>query len=656
CDLEETLNHVQQLLVPKGQLVLLEGTQPQRWLDLIFGLTEGWWRFTDTVLRSNYPLISLGKWESVLQKCGFAEVAGFDTQPQGVIVAQNNIEKLFDKEIDSSQWLIFADNHGFGEELARQLGSDCILVSWGSDYQQLDEFRYQVNPIRKNDFERLWESVTQKVVIQQVVHLWSLDIPTVSQITDEQIELSSQLGCASVLHLVQSINSNQSLWLVTQGVVNLDDKSQGVIQSPLWGLGKVISLEHPGVGGFCIDLDSTIPISEQSSGLISEILSNSNEEQVAFRQNQRFVPRLVRFEGKGLLEENLLSIPENQPFELGISKRGTLENLELQPITRHKPQKNEVEIQVQTTGLNFIDVLDALNLLPFERNWFGVECAGEIVAVGDEVKDFQPGDKVIALAPGSFSQFVTTDARMVILKPDNLNFEEAATIPANFLTAYYALNKIAKISTAQRILIHAAAGGTGMAAVKIAQQAGAEVFATASPWKWENLEAMGIKRENIFNSRTLDFAEETIGITQGKGVDIVLNSLSGDFIDKSFAVLKDDGCFLEIGKRDVWSSERVKQVKPNSQYSLIDLMSLAQQQPDLIQLMLSELMLLFENEQLKPLPHQVFPIQNVISAFRYMQQAKHIGKVVVSTSPQKTSPPTPLLIKERGENGTYLIT
>ncbi len=444
--------------------------------------------------------------------------------------------------------------------------------------------------------------------------------------------------------------------------------------------------------------------------MISEILSKSKEEQVAFRQNQRFVPRLVRSPQPPFLRgANQLSFSNeasqsssdrasqlafsngaSQPplrrgargdLQLGISKRGTLENLELQPLSRRKPQENEVEIQVQATGLNFIDVLDALGLLPFERNWFGVECAGEVVGVGDEVKDFKPGDRIIALAPGSFSQFVTTDARMVILKPENLSFEEAATIPANFLTAYYALNKIAKISIGKRVLIHSAAGGTGMAAVKIAQQAGAEVFATASLPKWEKLEAMGIKRENIFNSRTLDFAEETIAITQGKGVDIVLNSLSGDFIDKSFSVLKADGCFLEIGKRDVWSLEQVKQVKPNAQYSLIDLMSVAQHQPDLIQSMLQDLMQLFGNEQLQPLPRQVFSIQNVISAFRHMQQAKHIGKVVVSTSPptpllikesgdENATVPTPLLDKERGdeaqlyrgevinfeENATYLIT
>ncbi|MEM7716725.1 MAG: zinc-binding dehydrogenase, partial [Cyanobacteria bacterium P01_A01_bin.68] len=662
CDLEKTLNHVQQLLAPQGQLVLLEGTQPQRWLDLIFGLTDGWWRFTDTDLRHNYPLISFEGWRSLLLKCEFDRVAGFDTQPQGVIVAQKtenrtpqppslegkgekNSNPLF---LQERGFLIFADSHGLGEELARQLGSNCVLVFPGINYQQLDEYCYQVNPLRKDDFEQLLKSVTGNAAIEQVVHLWSLDIPAIYEMTDEQVQLSSQLACGSALHLVQSMGK-QSLWLVTQGVVNVgDDKPGGVIQSPLWGLGKVISLEHPDKGGFCIDLDPTVAIREQASGLIAEILSGSKEEQVAFRQNQRYVPRLVRFSGKELLAGNLLQIPENQPFTLKISKRGTLENLQLQPITRCKPQGNEVEIQVQATGLNFIDVLDALDLLPFERNWFGVECAGEVVTVGDEVKDFQPGDAVIALAPGSFSQFVTTDARMIVLKSQNLSFEEAATIPANFLTAYYALNKIAKISSGKRVLIHAAAGGTGMAAVKIAQLAGAEVFATASSPKWEKLEAMGIKQENIFNSRTLDFADEIMTVTQGEGVDIVLNSLSGDFIDKSFAVLKADGCFLEIGKRDIWSLEQVKQVKSNAQYALIDLMSLAQQQPDLIQLMLQELMQLFENDRLKPLPRQVFSIQDVISAFRYMQQAKHVGKVVISQT-LKTSPPAPLLIKERGD-------
>ena len=668
-DLEQTLTHVQQLLSPKGQLVLLESTQPQRWLDLIFGLTEGWWRFTDRDLRPSYPLISVEKWRNVLQhKCGFEEVTALDLQPQAVILAQKSDRLLANKELNHSQWLVLADNQGLAEELAQQLeieGTNCILVFPGEDYQKLGEKHYQIDPLNKDNFEQLLESVTQNAPIEKVVHLWSLDTPAVSEISNEQVQLSSQLNCGSALYLVQSTHIKQSLWLVTQGAINVTptkneatNKTGSVIQSPLWGLGKVITLEHRDKGGFCIDLDPNIPVREQASALIAEILSDSKEEQVTFRDRQRYVPRLVKSLKRGANKENLLEIPDNQPFQLNISTRGTLENLQLQPMTRHEPQGNEVEIQVRATGLNFIDVLDALGLLPFERNWFGVECAGEVVAVGDEVKDFQIGDEVIALAQSSFSQFVTTDAKVIVLKPENLSFEEAATIPANFLTAYYALNKIAKVSPGQRVLIHAAAGGTGMAALQIAQQAGAEVFATASPPKWDKLEAMGIKRKHIFNSRTLDFADEIMTVTQGEGVDIVLNSLSGDFIEKSFSVLKANGCFLEIGKRDVWSPEEVQQLKPNFEYALIDLMSLAQQQPDLIQSMLRELMELFQTEELQPLPSQIFPVQESISAFRYMQQAKHIGKIVITSSASfsPSSSSTPSSPPAFQANATYLIT
>ncbi|MEL7038651.1 MAG: type I polyketide synthase, partial [Cyanobacteria bacterium J06592_8] len=331
---------------------------------------------------------------------------------------------------------------------------------------------------------------------------------------------------------------------------------------------------------------------------------------------------------------------------LGISKRGTPENLQLQPINRRHLQPGEVEIKVKVTGLNFIDVLDTLGVLPFERNWFGVECVGEIVAVGEGVKKLKIGDAIIALAPGSLSEYVTVNAQLVALKPEHLSFEEAATIPANFITAYYALHHLAKISKGDKILIHAAAGGTGMAAVKIAQATGAEVFATASPSKWEFLKSLGIKY--IMNSRTLKFADEIMQQTNNQGVDIVFNSLSGEYIPKSLSVLKENGHFLEIGKREVWSQTQIANVKPNISYSLIDLMSTAQNNPSLIQSLLSEILQKFESKALQPLPRKVFNIQNAPAAFRYMQQAKHIGKIVITNST-----PEP---RKNFTEGTYLIT
>ncbi|MGD1921528.1 MAG: MDR/SDR family oxidoreductase, partial [Pleurocapsa sp.] len=203
-----------------------------------------------------------------------------------------------------------------------------------------------------------------------------------------------------------------------------------------------------------------------------------------------------------------------------------------------------------------------------------------------------------------------------------------------------------------KILIHSAAGGTGMAAVQIAQLAGMEIFATASPSKWEFLRALGIK--HVMNSRNLDFADEIMQLTGGEGVDIVFNSLSGEYIDRSLSILKDSGHFLEIGKRNIWNRAEVAKVKPDVSYSPIDLFSTAQQQPAVIQSLLTKLIDRFTTEELKPLPYKTFPIEKAISAFQYMQQAKHIGKVVVThnnpvgtfhgTSPQQIQ-----------NNKTYLI-
>ena len=442
----------------------------------------------------------------------------------------------------------------------------------------------------------------------------------------------------------------------------------GLAQASLWGLEKVINLEYPQLNCRCIDLDPEISSEKQIQTLIREIELEDQEPQIAIRNNKRQVARLVRYPK---IEPDTLEIPENQPFKLDISQKGTLSNLQLVPESRHAPKRGEVEIKIEATGLNFIDVLDGLGLLPFERKWFGVECVGEVVSVGEEVKNLKKGDRILALAPGSFSQYVTVTAELVIHCPKNLTVEEAATIPANFLTAYYALHHIAKLKKGDRILIHSAAGGTGMAALQIAQQTGAEVFATASPSKWAFLQSLGVK--HIMNSRTLDFAEEILTITQGKGVDVVFNSLSGDFIAKNFSVLSDKGRFLEIGKREIWTTEQVQQVKPHVSYFPIDLLTIAQQQPQLIQSMLTELKQQFEQGHLKPLPRKVFPIQQTIQAFRYMQKGKHIGKIVVSLreqviSPCPRSPQPPLLRGAKGdheksksllkfrEDGTYLIT
>jgi acyl transferase domain-containing protein/acyl carrier protein len=618
-DLRQSLCHARQLLAPGGLLVLLEGTQPQCWLDVIFGLTEGWWRFADRDLRPTYPLIGAEQWQYLLPTCGFADPIAISPVLEPAMVAP---QSLFVARADqvNCDWLIFSDRQGLGQQLANRLLGCVTMVLIGETYHQ-DGTHLTVNPHCRADFERLAAAIPQP---QNILYLWGLDSPTVTDLTLEPLMAATETTCTSLLHLLQTLQSAPTLWLVTQGAVagagDAVPSHAGFVQSPIWGLGKVIALEYPALHCRRIDLDPTLALLAQIAELELELQSTSSEDQIAIRDHSRYVARLGRF-GQ---ENEVLSLP-SQPFRLTSLARGTLDQLTLQPVDRRLPGSTEVEIRVYATGLNLIDLLDTLKLLPFECDWFGVECAGEITRVGAEVTDFQIGDAVVALAAGSFSQYVTVDVALVAPKPEHLSFAEAATIPAAFLTADHAL-RLANLSSGERILIHAGATGTGMAAVILAQRIGAEVYATASPSKWQALEALGVKQ--VMNSRTLEFAEQLMTLTQGKGVDVVLNSLSGEFIPKSLSVLSDTGRFLEIGKRQIWNAAEVAQVKPKVTYHVIDLMMVAQQQPTQIQTRLRDLL----RSKVQPLPQTVFPIQKVVQAFRYMQQAQHIGKIVVTQS------------------------
>jgi len=219
----------------------------------------------------------------------------------------------------------------------------------------------------------------------------------------------------------------------------------------------------------------------------------------------------------------------------------------LRETSRPEPKPGEVEIRVNSAGLNFRDVMNAAGVYPGGPIPFGAECSGIVSAVGRGVTDMKAGDEVIAVASGSFGAYVTADARAVVLKPSAFSFAQAATIPIAFLTAYYSLHHLAKLSRGERILIHAAAGGVGLAAVQLALRAGAEVFATAgSPEKRAHLKSMRVP--HILDSRSLAFADEITKITGGAGVDVVLNSLPGEYITRSLSILAAHGRFVEIGK------------------------------------------------------------------------------------------------------------
>ncbi|WP_404785485.1 aminotransferase class I/II-fold pyridoxal phosphate-dependent enzyme [Altericista sp. CCNU0014] len=562
-------------------------------------------------------------------------------------------------------WLIFADDRGVGAQLSHQLqaqGESCVLAFAGDRFERIDPHAYRIDPANPEDFRSLLQDFqTSDRMLSGVVHLWSLTEPTEHPRSAADLDAAQLRSCGSALHLVQALGQSSfaefpRLWLVTQDAQAIGAASAPpqVQQSSLWGLGRTIALEYPNLHCTCLDLDSDL---DRLSAVVADLRFPDGEDRIAYRQGERHVARLVRHETD---RNGPLQRPDGSAaFQLKISSYGILENLMLAPSSRRAPGRGEVEIQVEAAGLNFRDVLNALGMLQAYLEQmglsdaadvpFGGECAGRIAAIGEGVEGFEIGDSVIAAnAIGSMANFVTVPAQCAIRTPEHLSAAEAATISTAFLTAYYGLHHLAKIQAGDRVLIHAAAGGVGQAAVQLAQRAGARVFATASPGKWDFLQSMGV--EHTFNSRTLDFAAEILELTEGQGIDIVLNSLNGDFIPKNLEVLAPQGRFVEIGKLGIWEASEVRAQRPDVSYFPFDLLEVSLRDPALFASMLRDVMEAFERRQLQPLPHQVFPIEEAVSAFRHMAQAKHRGKVVLSVAEH---PPTRAIARE---DGTYLVT
>ena len=329
------------------------------------------------------------------------------------------------------------------------------------------------------------------------------------------------------------------------------------------------------------------------------------------------------------------------PWLLQPGPDGTAEDLLLAPAPRAAaPLKaGQLRVAVRAAGVNFRDVLITLGMYPGDAE-IGGEGAGVVLETGPGVTGLAPGDRVMGLMNG-FGPVAVTDKRLVVPVPDGWSWAEAAAVPVAFLTAYYGLVAAAGARAGERLLVHSAAGGVGMAAVQLARHLGLEVFGTASPAKWPVLAAQGLDAAHTASSRTLEFAERFRAATPARGVDIVLNALAGPFTDASLGLLAPGGRLVEMGKTDVRDPARVAADYPGAAYQVIDLQQVA---PDAIAGMLAELAALFAAGKLHPLPVRCWDIRRAREAFRFVSQARHTGKVVLSI-PRSWDP-----------DGTVLVT
>ncbi len=471
---------------------------------------------------------------------------------------------------------------------------------------------------------------------------------------------SAEVVAKSPAGIVWFLSGKDSLQQVLNFITVLDKQPDKPIlyfvTRGIQPIGAITDLEHAAFNGFYKTLKLEMPslecrhidLAPDEAFSYEELLATDQEGQIAYRKGVRYVPRLLHVD-KAIRSGNKLLPPMSMVFQLETVSKGPLDNLYLrkQDIIK-EPTPHEISIEVKSVGLNFRDVLNAMGLYPGDPGPLGCECAGIVTAVGKDVSGVQVGDAVVGFDFGCLASQITVPADLFIRKPSILPFEDAAAIPIVFSTAYQALVILAHIKKGDKVLIHAAAGGVGLAAIQIAQMMGAEIYATAgSREKHDYLKSLGVAC--IYQSRTLDFAEEILKDTNGYGVDVVLNSLSGEgFIDKTVSACHLGARFVEIGKRNIWPPEKMKESRPDVQYYILAIDEMVKMQPQEVRTILKTVVSLFSEEKLKPLPSSCFGISDAIDAFEYLQKAKNIGKVVL------TFPKSQLLKIDPA--GSYLIT
>ncbi|MBW0017017.1 MAG: type I polyketide synthase, partial [Mycobacterium sp.] len=423
-----------------------------------------------------------------------------------------------------------------------------------------------------------------------------------------------------------------TLVVLTRGAMALPGEDvTDLAGAAVWGLVRSAQTEQP---GRVVLVDSDVPLDDTA---VAAVLA-AGEPQVLLRGGTLYTARVHGSRAVG----GVLVPPTDGPWRLGISSAGTFENLRLEPVPDADSPlaSGQVRVALSAIAANFRDVMIALGLYP-EDAVMGIEAVG-VALESAETDDerFTVGDRVMGLFPEGTGTVATTDARLLVKVPAGWSPTAAATASVVFATAYYALTDLANMRPGQRVLVHAAAGGVGMAAVQLARHWGLEVFATASKGKWDTLRAMGFDDDHIADSRSLEFEEKFRVISGGRGMDVVLDSLAGEFVDASLRLVAPGGVFLEMGKTDIRDDGIVAGQHPGVRYRAFDLFEAG---PDRIRQILTELAALFDQDVLRPLPVTTFDIRRAPAALRYLSQARHVGKVVMT-------------LPDAWASGTVLIT
>ena len=682
----QALMKIATMLSPSGLFLLME-RHPDRCFDFVNGLSKSWWEQANQ--GGVYSrLLNPSDWSDLLNKAGYldTEILLEPSSTEEAIGPYSLLAKRPDSSgtetgaVDPATWLIIADNQGDSLKLAALLEGRLlpdghrVMTAIPGGAQPTDGTNVIEADLESIDgIASLMTQVNKELGgCNNIILLRGLSFGPDIDSSPMPVQESR---CITTLHLVHALerveaSTQPKLWLITAGAAIAEQMHYSEplnminpAQAPLWGFGRVLMNEYPDLKCSLIDLQQNVLDDILADRLAVDLVEPDGEDEIILSEHGRHVLRM-----QPILEKPQESIDNGQQtISLTFDAPGQLNNLKWSLVSEKSLATDEIEIQPKAVGLNFRDVMYTMGMLSDEavENGFsgptlGLELAGVVTKVGNDVTDFAAGDAVIAFAPACFSTRVVTKVASAYRKPEGWSFEEAATIPAVFFTVYYALHYLARLQPGEKILIHGAAGGVGIAAIQLARHLGAEVYATAGSKEKQDFVRM-LGADHVMNSRDLAFADDIITITDGAGIDVVLNSLAGEAINRNLRVLRPFGRFLELGKRDFYENTRIglRPFKDNITYFGIDADQLMVERPVLATQLFRELMQLFEDGVLRPLPYRAFSAAKIIDAFRYMQQAKQIGKIIVNLenipsifNESNREIDTPVLYKD----STYIVT
>ena len=683
-DLAVSLGNASKLLASEGVLMMLEVTNAPVYLDLIFGMTEGWWLYED--FRTEHATMAPGDWKKVLEDNGYTDVVHYSDVPnndascQSVIMARSAKLDLSESTTENedkaaaTDWLVFADSTGVSENLVKRLAmlnKTCIIVKKGEGINQVSDTEFIIDPLSQEGANKVIDHVTERGNFEGIIFGWGLDLCSNDELNEQSIIHAEERGSMMQMNIMRKLNDshftkNPTHWILSSGAQFIDGTPEliNMSQAGLRGVSRVVVNEFPNFRTTMVDLSSRVR-DEELDLLVEELWADEQVDELAFRGKKRFVNKLERLSMDTIAQQALKTVPAYGSAYTGtITEYGVLDNVILREMERRAPGPGEVEVQIRASALNFKDIMIAMGLLSDAAieggllgRRFGFECAGIISRVGPDVTHLRVGDEVMAIAASCFGGFAYPKACHVVEKPESIDWNEAASLPVVYVTAYFSLVHHCRLQVGEKVLIHAAAGGVGIAAINIAHAIGAEVYATVSTQdKRDYIIGLGVKPENIMNSRTLEFADQIMEKTDGKGVDVVLNSLSGAAIFKSVRCLSAYGRFVEIGKTDIYRDSKLG-LQPfgnNLTYFGVDVDRLLAQKPEFARGLFQESIDYFVEKKFAPHPVTVFPIAKLADAFQFMAGARHIGKVIVAMEGDVQIAP-PLEIKFK-EDGTYLVT